>query len=78
MAPAGNPVEAVAAWIDGRLDLAFDEEVKSDLRHLSMDAQSHMLAAPSSLHPHTPRRSSHSSNSFTAAWNTACFTTSIR
>ena len=26
MAAAATPVEAVAAWIDGRLDLAFDEE----------------------------------------------------
>src|ERR1700746_1756100 len=26
MTAAATPVEAVAAWIDGRLDLAFDEE----------------------------------------------------
>src|SRR6201993_1115112 len=30
MANATTPVEAIAAWIDGRLDLAFDENIKSD------------------------------------------------
>lgn len=47
MAEATTPVEAVAAWIDGRLDLAFDENVKSDLRRLSLEAQSQMFASPS-------------------------------
>src|ERR1700734_2605815 len=51
MAKAGNPVEAVAAWIDGRLDLAFDENVKSDLRRLSLEAQSQMFAAPELIQP---------------------------
>ena len=51
MATAGNPVEAVAAWIDGRLDLAFDENVKSDLRLLSLEAQSQMFAAPELVQP---------------------------
>jgi AcrR family transcriptional regulator len=51
MAKAGNPVEAVAAWIDGRLDLAFDENIKSDLRHLSLEAQSQMFAAPGLIQP---------------------------
>ncbi len=46
MSKATDPVEAVAAWIDGRLDLAFDENVKSDLRRLSMEAQSQMFASP--------------------------------
>lgn len=46
MAKTANPVEAVAAWIDGRLDLAFDENIKSDLRDLSAEAQSQMFAAP--------------------------------
>lgn len=30
MAKATDPVEAVVAWIDGRLDLAFDENIKSE------------------------------------------------
>jgi len=51
MTKAGNPVEAVAAWIDGRLDLAFDESIKSDLRHLSLEAQSQMFAAPELIQP---------------------------
>src|ERR1700760_2446218 len=51
MAKAGDPVEAVAAWIDGRLDLAFDENVKSDLRLLSVEAQSQMFAAPELIQP---------------------------
>ncbi len=46
MAKAADPVEAVAAWIDGRLDLAFDENIKSQLRVLSLEAQSQMFASP--------------------------------
>lgn len=44
MAPAATEVDAVAAWIDGRLDLAFDDNIKSDLRRLSMEAQSQSSA----------------------------------
>jgi AcrR family transcriptional regulator len=51
MAKAVNPVEAVARWIDGRLDLAFDENIKSDLRRLSMEAQSQMFASPELIQP---------------------------
>ena len=51
MAKAAGPVEAVAAWIDGRLDLAFDENIKSDLRRLSLEAQSQMFAAPELIQP---------------------------
>ncbi len=51
MAQAANPVEAVAAWVDGRLDLAFDENIKSDLRDLSAEAQSQMFAAPELIQP---------------------------
>jgi AcrR family transcriptional regulator len=46
-----DPVRAVAAWIDGRLDLAFDQQVKSDLRQLSLEAQSQMFAAPEVVGP---------------------------
>lgn len=46
-----NPVDAVAAWIDGRLDLAFDEQIQSDLRKLSLEAQSQMFAAPELVGP---------------------------
>jgi AcrR family transcriptional regulator len=51
MADTANPVEAVAAWIDGRLDLAFDENIKSDLRQLSLEAQSQMFASPELIQP---------------------------
>jgi AcrR family transcriptional regulator len=51
MAQAADPVEAVGAWIDGRLDLAFDENIKSDLRRLSLEAQSQIFAAPELIQP---------------------------
>jgi AcrR family transcriptional regulator len=51
MAKATNPVEAVVAWIDGRLDLAFDESTKSDLRGSSLEAQSQMFASPGLIQP---------------------------
>ena len=46
MASSSNPVDAVVAWIDGRLDLAFTDEIKSGLRQMSLEAQSQMFAAP--------------------------------
>ncbi|BBY91540.1 TetR family transcriptional regulator [Mycobacterium gallinarum] len=46
MAGASDPVDAVVAWIDGRLDLAFNERIRSDLRKMSLEAQSQMFAAP--------------------------------
>jgi AcrR family transcriptional regulator len=51
MAPADNPIDAVAAWIDGRLDLAFDANIKADLRHLAMEAQAQMLTNPDLVAP---------------------------
>jgi AcrR family transcriptional regulator len=46
MAPAADPLRAIAAWIDCRLDLAFDPNVRSDLRYLSEQAQSAYPSAP--------------------------------
>jgi AcrR family transcriptional regulator len=46
-----DPVRAVAAWIDGRLELAFDQQVRSDLRQMSLEAQSQMVAAPELVAP---------------------------
>jgi AcrR family transcriptional regulator len=46
MASATTEIEAVAAWIDGRLDLAFDDNIRSDLRRVSLEAQSQMFASP--------------------------------
>lgn len=51
MADAADPVEAVTAWVDARLDLAFDEDIKSDLRRLSTEAQSQMFASPELIAP---------------------------
>jgi AcrR family transcriptional regulator len=51
MAAATTEVEAVAAWIDGRLDLAFDEDIGSDLRRLSLEAQSQTFASPGLVQP---------------------------
>jgi AcrR family transcriptional regulator len=46
MAAAADPSEAVVAWIDGRLDLAFNDRIRSDLRQMSLEAQTQMFAAP--------------------------------
>ena len=46
MAAASGPVEAVIAWIDGRLDLAFSADVRTDLRQMSVEAQAQMFASP--------------------------------
>jgi AcrR family transcriptional regulator len=51
MAEATNPVEAVAAWIDGRLDLAFDEDIKAELRQVSLEAQSKVFSTPEMVTP---------------------------
>ena len=51
MASATTEIDAVAAWIDGRLDLAFDDNIKSDLRHVSLEAQSQMFASPNLVMP---------------------------
>ena len=48
MATATTEIEAVTAWIDGRLDLAFDDSIGSDLRRLSLEAQSQ---SPSLVQP---------------------------
>jgi AcrR family transcriptional regulator len=46
MAAAADPSEAVVAWIDGRLELAFNEQIRSDLRQMSLEAQTQMFASP--------------------------------
>jgi AcrR family transcriptional regulator len=51
MAGAATEVEAVAAWIDGRLDLVFDERLGNDLRRLSLEAQSQIFASPGVVQP---------------------------
>ena len=51
MAKHDDPVRAVAEWIDGRLDLAFNEQIRSDLRKMSLEAQSQMFAEPELVGP---------------------------
>lgn len=51
MAASPDPVHAVAAWIDGRLDLAFNNRIRSDLRQMSFEAQSQWFAAPELVSP---------------------------
>jgi AcrR family transcriptional regulator len=51
MAAAPDAARAVAAWIDGRLDLAFNAEIRSDLRQMSIEAQSQMFASPDLVGP---------------------------
>jgi AcrR family transcriptional regulator len=46
MAAEPNPIRSVMAWIDGRLDLIFDADVRFDLRRVSVEAQSQTFAAP--------------------------------
>jgi AcrR family transcriptional regulator len=48
---AATPVEAVAAWIDGRLDFAFDDDVIADLRHGSLEPQSSVFSSPEMVSP---------------------------
>ena len=51
MASAATEIDAVAAWIDGRLDLAFDANIGSGLRRVSLEAQSQMFASPNLVQP---------------------------
>jgi len=44
-----GPVGAVVAWIEGRLDLAFNQPV--DTRELSLEASSHIFASPELFSP---------------------------
>lgn len=46
-----DPVRAVVAWIEGRLDLAFDRQVESDFRQLSIEAHTQLFTAPESIAP---------------------------
>jgi AcrR family transcriptional regulator len=51
MSDGRDPARAVAAWIDGRLDIAFNRQVRSDLRQLSVEAQSQIFATPELVAP---------------------------
>jgi AcrR family transcriptional regulator len=51
MAAAATEVDAVAAWIDGRLDLAFDDNIRSDFWRLSLEAQTQTFTSPRLVQP---------------------------
>ena len=51
MANTTNPAEAVSAWIDGRLDRAFDENTNFKLRRLSQEARSEAFSSPEMVSP---------------------------
>lgn len=51
MSAADTPADAVAAWIDARLDLAFSDAVKSEMRRMSLEAQAHGFATPELIQP---------------------------
>ncbi|OBK44348.1 TetR/AcrR family transcriptional regulator [Mycobacterium sp. 1081908.1] len=51
MAHTANPVEAVVAWVDGRLELAFGENGESDARRLSLEAHSKAFSSPEMAAP---------------------------
>lgn len=46
-----DPVGAVAAWIKGRLDPAFDPKADANLRRISLEARSESFATPELLAP---------------------------
>ncbi|BBZ48953.1 hypothetical protein MHEI_06700 [Mycobacterium heidelbergense] len=51
MADTTSPVEAVVAWIDGRLDLVFGENTGFDLRRPFLEAQWSASSAPELVSP---------------------------
>jgi AcrR family transcriptional regulator len=51
MANTANPVEAVVAWVDGRLELAFGENGDSGARRLSLEAHSKAFSSPEMVAP---------------------------
>lgn len=51
MSDCADPVRAVAAWIDGRLELAFNPQLRSELRQMSLEAQNQMFVAPELVAP---------------------------
>jgi len=46
MSASATPIDAVAAWIDARLDVASDNRVSSGLRRVSLEAQTLMFNSP--------------------------------
>jgi AcrR family transcriptional regulator len=51
MANTPNPVEAVVAWVDGRLELAFGENAELGARRLTLEAHSKAFSSPEMVAP---------------------------
>jgi AcrR family transcriptional regulator len=51
MATAATPIEAVAAWIDGRIDLAFTDNVEPELRQAPLETPSTVLNSAELVSP---------------------------
>lgn len=49
MGSGAGPLDSVVAWIQGRLDLAFDAGVQSDLQHVSRQAQAVNATSPETM-----------------------------
>lgn len=51
MAETASPVEAVVAWVDGRLELAFAENTELDRRRMNLEAHSKAFSSPEMVAP---------------------------
>ncbi|OBA74406.1 TetR family transcriptional regulator [Mycobacterium sp. 1554424.7] len=51
MANTADPVEAVVAWVDGRLELAFGDSAELGARRLALEAHSRELSSPEMVAP---------------------------
>jgi AcrR family transcriptional regulator len=51
MANTADPVEAVVAWVDGRLELAFGDSAELGARRLVLEAQSKEFSSPEMVAP---------------------------
>lgn len=51
MAETASPVEAVVAWVDGRLELAFAEHTELDRRRMNLEAHSKAFSSPEMAAP---------------------------
>ena len=51
MADTASPVEAVVAWVDGRLELAFGENTELDRRRMTLETHSKAFSSPEMVAP---------------------------
>lgn len=51
MADTANPVEAVVAWVDGRLEFAFGEDTELGRRRMTLEAHSKGFSSPEMVAP---------------------------